>query len=212
MKLAVELCLRFIMPRTTANEKHQSHKAPTNRNTDKAIIACFAAHNSTLGFEKCVLSSSFFFEVDFFHKTFHELHKHFSLQTNQTTFIEQMRVKIVLVALLVSSFEASAELKRKSESSVTVEKGPLFYVRELIEDWNRKHSQIGDVVLFNIGNESVQRENIAKAIPKENPLVIVDPENCNRMGVRKAAFIIITTETLNAVSFRQKVKQQSSNF
>ena len=87
--------------------------------------------------------------------------------------------------------------------AIYVNKRPLFYVNGLIEDWNKKHDQIGDVVVFNIGKENYFSQNVAKNIPKNNPLTILDPSRCDSIETRKAAFIIITLDIFSAVSFFQ---------
>ena len=86
-------------------------------------------------------------------------------------------------------------------STTTVNKGPLFYVNGLIKDWNKKHNQTGDVVVLNIGRRNIYSENVVKVISNDNPVTILDPNQCGLIEPRKAAFIIITLDIFNAVRF-----------
>lgn len=101
----------------------------------------------------------------------------------------------------------------KTENSVSMDKGLLFHLPGLIKNWNQNHNQVGDVVLFNVGRNTYISDNVAKIVPKNNPLVIATPKICGQFGERKAAFIIITTDILDSVSrlFETNVKVPSNN-
>lgn len=79
-------------------------------------------------------------------------------------------------------------------------KKPLYYLRGLLKDWNRKNANFGDVVVFNIGKISKLSENALKVIPKKNPVTIISPRKCQLMGHRKAAFIVMLLDTFDVVS------------
>ena len=104
-----------------------------------------------------------------------------------------------LFFLMIGSIDAAKDLIRVN-NALSVNNGPLFYVNGLVEDWNKKHNQIGEVVVFNIGKENYFSQNVAKIIPKDNPVTILDPSRCDLIETRKAAFIIITLDIFSAVS------------
>ena len=78
------------------------------------------------------------------------------------------------------------------------------YIRDLIEDFNRKDSNIHDVAIINLENEenSDYINEIIMKLPEENAVIIPridlisdDPR------IRQASFIIITADTFYVVNF-----------
>lgn len=75
-----------------------------------------------------------------------------------------------------------------------------FIVAGLIRDWNKKNRDLRDVILFNVGRKQILLENIINIIPKENPVLIMDPDQCENIVNRKVAFVIIMSNIVNEVS------------
>lgn len=85
-------------------------------------------------------------------------------------------------------------------NDVANSQSPLFYVAGLINDWNQNNLGVGDVVVFNIGRNSELSKNVVKAIPKENAVLIANTSECKMLGSREVTFVIITSNTYEAVS------------
>ena len=78
------------------------------------------------------------------------------------------------------------------------------YIRDLIEDFNQKDSNVHDVAIINLGNEenSDYINEIIMELPEENAVIIPRIDTISddpRIG--KASFIIITADTIDAVNF-----------
>jgi hypothetical protein len=102
--------------------------------------------------------------------------------------------------LIVSGSAEISKIFRNQQTALAVSNSPLYYVYGLLSNWNEKHKEVSDVVVFNIGKKSDLSEKIAKIIPKRNSVTIVDPSQCNQIEKREAAFIIITLDVYDAVS------------
>ncbi|CAO1297355.1 unnamed protein product, partial [Diamesa serratosioi] len=74
------------------------------------------------------------------------------------------------------------------------------YIRELIKDFNRKDSNIHDVVILNLENETTSNilNDVIKEIPDENPLIIPDIKvRLDDTKLKPASFVIITADTFD---------------
>lgn len=72
-------------------------------------------------------------------------------------------------------------------------------VSGLIQDWNEKHHEVSDVVVINSDKKSVLTNAIVEALPKDNSVLVVDPEKCSILGDRKVHFVVILTEKFDLV-------------
>jgi hypothetical protein len=55
--------------------------------------------------------------------------------------------------------------------------------------------------VLNIGKKSDLLENVIKVIPKDNPVIIVEPIQCKLIQKRKAEFVIIVSDMFEMVSY-----------
>lgn len=96
----------------------------------------------------------------------------------------------------------SCNLLRRTQTSLTIEPSREFLISGLMKDWNRKSKDIKDVVVFNIGNRSKVLENLVKIIPKENPVRVMDPDQCDpdQWYDREVSFIFIVSNSFETVS------------
>ncbi|CAO1297376.1 unnamed protein product, partial [Diamesa serratosioi] len=74
------------------------------------------------------------------------------------------------------------------------------YIRELIKDFNRKDSNIHDVVILNLQNDTTSKifNDVIKEIPDDNPVIIPDIKvRLDDTKLRPASFVIITADTFD---------------
>lgn len=119
-----------------------------------------------------------------------------------------MFVKIVLYVVGISSL-VHCNLLSKDEIAVLASHNPLFYVSELISDWNEKYSEGNDVVMFNVGEENSLSQNLPALILPTNSFVSVDVANCKMIQERRTAFIIIISDVVRGVGFLFKIFVES---
>ena len=78
------------------------------------------------------------------------------------------------------------------------------YIRDLIDDFNRKDSNIHDVAIINLENEenSDYIIEIIMKLPEENAVIIPRIDTISDdPRIRQASFIIITADIFDAVNF-----------
>lgn len=85
-------------------------------------------------------------------------------------------------------------------------KNQAFYVSGLIRDWNKKHAEVCDVLVFEVGDKSDLTDEIIRKIPKENAVMVMDSTKCQEIESREGSFIIIMMNVLSAVSEQKKVQ------
>lgn len=108
-------------------------------------------------------------------------------------------LKVFLLIVIVDLSNGSKDLLRVEESGGKVP----GYIRDLIKDFNKKDSNIHDVVIIDLENESSDflLNLILMDIPEENPVII--PKVGTRLDdtrLRSASFVIITADLFNNVS------------
>lgn len=74
-----------------------------------------------------------------------------------------------------------------------------YFVSGLIKDFNRKHSEIINLVHFNVGKKTSMFEEVSKVLTSNNTVIRIDPEMCEKIENREGSFIIITSNLFNAV-------------
>lgn len=107
---------------------------------------------------------------------------------------------LVTVPILLFCHQVTSMSLDSSQQSVAKSQSPLFYVNGLISDWNEKHPVTTDVIFFNIGKRSELAENVIKSVSVTNPVINVNPKQCQQLENREAAFIVVTTDMYNTVS------------
>jgi hypothetical protein len=88
---------------------------------------------------------------------------------------------------------------------------PLFYLLELICDWNEKHFEIGDILVFSLESSRVSVDYLLKRIPKNNPVTVIDPEQCLEISKMKPIFILVLTKDYGYVSLQRVCKGELPN-
>ena len=112
-----------------------------------------------------------------------------------------VKMKLLTAFLVIFLPEVLSGALEPEKTFLTQSHSPLFYLSRLIEDWNQKHPEISNIVVFNIGQNKETLENVLKIIPKDNPVVITDPKQCKICEHQKAAFVIFVTKDFNNVSY-----------
>lgn len=107
---------------------------------------------------------------------------------------------IGISASLIRCSANPAKILSLAISDQSTAKPQAFYVSELIKDWNKKHSEVCNVLLFDTGSKSDIQDDIIRKIPKVNPVINVEPQQCEKLENREGSFIIITSDVLNAVN------------
>jgi hypothetical protein len=113
----------------------------------------------------------------------------------------EVNEKLVKIFLLICLPLVTCELLSVTETSLATSHSPAFYVNGLISDYNRKHPGTNQIVVLNIGKKSDLWENVIKVIPKDNPMIIVDPKQCKLIEKRKAEFVVIVSDMFERVSY-----------
>lgn len=108
-------------------------------------------------------------------------------------------MKLVKIFLAICLPFVNCNLFTDTTTALSIPTSPLFYVSALITDWNRKHSETGNIVIFNAGNKNAMSENLAKVFPKGNPVVILDPKQCPLIETYNTPFVIITSDDFTMV-------------
>jgi hypothetical protein len=117
----------------------------------------------------------------------------FKMKTSSFT---QLLMLAIVALCLVNSVTSSSELLN---SNLVPSKRAAF-ISDLIKDWNRKHSETCNVLIFNIGKKSDLTQEIIRRIPKDNAVILADPKQCESVENREGAFIIIESDVFEAVS------------
>jgi hypothetical protein len=112
----------------------------------------------------------------------------------------EVKIKLVKIFLVISLPLVNCDLLSVTKTSLAVSQSPLFYVSGLISDWNKKHPGVNQVVVLNVGRKSDLSADLFKSIPRDNPVIIVDPKQCKLIEKRKAEFVVITSDIFDAVS------------
>jgi hypothetical protein len=112
-----------------------------------------------------------------------------------------------LKILLALSFPlvVQCSLLETEETSLSTSHSPLFYVSEIIKDWNRKHPETSQVVVINMVKKNTDVvDDVLRVIPKENSVAVVEQNRCKFIDNRKAEFVVIVTESAELVSCGKK--------
>lgn len=103
--------------------------------------------------------------------------------------------------LVLTFFAVSCNsIKIKTNDSLSKYQSPLFYVKLLLQDWNQKHVETRDTIVIQISKRNEVLENLIMVVPKDNPVTVVTPKYCGKIGPTKAEFIVILTENCTQVS------------
>lgn len=103
-----------------------------------------------------------------------------------------IRLFIKLFLLCSISFLSHGEPKAKSRNIP-------YIVSGLIEDFNRKHSEVINVVHLNVGKKLEMFEEVSKVLNRNNAAIRIHPKLCEKIENREGSFIIITSNLFNAV-------------
>ena len=108
-------------------------------------------------------------------------------------------LKVFLLIVIVELSNGSQDLMRVEESGSKIPK----YICDLIKDFNRKDSNIHDVLIIDLEIESseVNLNQLIMEIPKENPVII--PSIGTRLDdtrLRPTSFVIILADSFDTVS------------
>lgn len=101
---------------------------------------------------------------------------------------------LILTCLAILNFGAV-----ESDTKLKVSQSPQFYLSEIIKDWNGKHQETGDILLFNFGRNQDVLEKVVKIIPKNNAVTIIDPLQCKQIVNQTSNFVVILVEKFNEV-------------
>jgi hypothetical protein len=88
----------------------------------------------------------------------------------------------------------------KDQTAVAASQSSFFHVHRMISEWNEKRGKNSEIVIFYTGNDNFVLEKIVKSIPGNNPMLIVNPNHCERIENRDDSFIIIATDLFEEVS------------
>lgn len=94
------------------------------------------------------------------------------------------------------------------QNSALKTQSPLFYVSGLINEWNKNkgNKKGAEILVLNIGEKNDFYENVISVIPKDNTVMNVNPEQCNKFKSRYPDFVIITSQIENPVKKSSKLK------
>jgi hypothetical protein len=144
-------------------------------------------------------------KCNFFFTKNHELQLVFESQTQNSplvVFAQFIGMRIILLFIVFS-----AESVRLIDVIAHENNEVSSYVRDLITDFNRQEPATKDVAIlkFNVDLKSTQNvddvfEDIRRAIPNENPVLVPKMERIVHRNLPDMAFIIIVSEVGNDVS------------
>ena len=108
-------------------------------------------------------------------------------------------LKVFLLIVIVELSNGSQDLLRVAEGGSKIPQ----YIRDLIKDFNRKDSNIHDVVIIDLESESSKPflNEIIMELPEENPVII--PSIGTRLDdtrLRPASFVIILADRYEMVN------------
>jgi hypothetical protein len=102
-------------------------------------------------------------------------------------------VKVLVIFLVLRLRQCTGQ---SSQSSI-------LFLLELISDWNEKHYETGDILVFNLESSRKSIDYLMKKIPKDNPVTIVDPEQCLAISKMKPIFIVVLSKYYDYVSLQK---------
>lgn len=107
---------------------------------------------------------------------------------------------ISFILILLNGSLIFCKLLSVTDSTLAKYQSPVYFVIELIKDFNKKRPGVNDVAIFNKGKSREVSDTLKRLIPEDNAVFAPSIERCKSKNERVAAFIIITADIDNNVS------------
>jgi len=107
--------------------------------------------------------------------------------------------KFFITLALLAQQSSALNLIAKDEQNDNFMK-PMVQLAEILKDWNAKHPEKTDVVIFNVGENTNRLNEVLKVVSRTNIVIAPDMGKVEDFSQFKMTLAVIIADTYDAVS------------